>query len=516
MPRFYSVVTLSLLVEVAFAAPTSIWAISIWEAPAPPPDQGPPLSAHALRNKSKLKYEVIGIVGAYIVWASLSFLLLLFIGKRLRRKAQTSLRTLNMELVKPGPTVNQAALGTGPSPTSPKKPWASPTVTLKSWKGPKHAYKESLNSVSTFDESIIEQDRSKNADEMERLYAAVMAHDSKKSTPQPRQHAGFGRSPLASPASNTTFETATARSPPYSATFGREPMRSPDSAPQEALRSPGFAPQEVLRSPGFAPQDALRSPGFAPQQGLRSPGFAPPEFQHLRNDHNSNNIGAALEYPPPLITPDDYSRVPTASTGSSKMTKAVAFMSPAHSRGTSANSNKSRPSAISIRGLPISPPIVSPELRSSVYSDDASMTSRVYTPGPPPLTPMQKSAAAQARESERKPSMRAPAPAPLPIQTSAANSSRSLPFREHFPTPPQSAPPTKVTYLEKRNSILHPAPKTGVPSTPYSAYQPFTPMTPITPGRLVTKEERKRQRKQAGVKVLSDDDVVRSDEDMWQ
>jgi hypothetical protein len=41
-------------------------------------------------------------------------------------------------------------------------------------------------------------------------------------------------------------------------------------------------------------------------------------------------------------------------------------------------------------------------------------------------------------------------------------------------------------------------------------------MTPITPGRLVTKEDRKRAKKRGGTKVLSDDDMVKSDEEMWQ
>jgi len=126
-----------------------------------------------------------------------------------------------------------------------------------------------------------------------------------------------------------------------------------------------------------------------------------------------------------------------------------------------------------------------------------------------------KSAAAQAREIDRKGATRAPAPTPLHLRPAAAVSAGSLPFREAY-TPPQSAPATKVTYLEKRESVLHPTPKTGVPHTPYSAYQPFTPMTPITPGRLVTKEDRKRAKKQGGTKVLSDDDMVKSDEEMWQ
>jgi hypothetical protein len=41
-------------------------------------------------------------------------------------------------------------------------------------------------------------------------------------------------------------------------------------------------------------------------------------------------------------------------------------------------------------------------------------------------------------------------------------------------------------------------------------------MTPVTPGRLVTKEDRKRAKKYGGTKVLSDDDMVKSDEEMWQ
>jgi hypothetical protein len=40
-------------------------------------------------------------------------------------------------------------------------------------------------------------------------------------------------------------------------------------------------------------------------------------------------------------------------------------------------------------------------------------------------------------------------------------------------------------------------------------------MTPVTPGRLVTREERKRQKKKEGLKVLSEDDAVKSDEDLW-
>lgn len=449
------ILALSLLNSV-HAAPVNIWHISIWESPAPPPDQGPPLSAHALRDKSKLPYEVAGILGAYVVWAAVSALLILFVGKCLREKAKSSPCTLNMEIVKPH--VNPTGFGVAPGPKSPVQQWASPATTaVNSFQSPKfgHDYKSSQASVSTFDDRIIEQDKARNMDHMERLYAAVMAHDEKKSPP--KQTSGFDHAPLKSPTMN------------------------------------------------------------------------PPELQHLRAESNAVQ---ALGHPmaPSSTSPtSEYSRpTPTLSAASSRLTKAVSFFSSSHSRASSAASTKSRPSRISIRKLPISSPIASPDLReSATYVDEPPLSGRNYAPGPPPLTPAMKSAAAharemdmksaaaQAREMDRIQAARAPAPPPLPLQSSAVNGSRSLPFRDAY-TPPQSAPATKITYLEKRESVLHPAPKTGVPSTPYSAYQPFTPMTPITPGRLVTKEERKRIKKQGGTKVLSDDDMVKSDEDMWR
>lgn len=450
------ILALGLLLTLVHAAPVSIRHISIWESPAPPPDQGPPLSAHALRDKSKLPYEIAGILGAYVLWAVVSALLILFIGRRLRRKAQASLRTLNMEIIKP--SVNPTGVGVGPGPKSPVRQWASPATTaVNSLKSPRfgHDYKSSQASVSTIDDRVVEQDKARNMGEMERLYAAVMAHDEKKSPP--KQANGFDHAPLKSPAMN------------------------------------------------------------------------PPELQHLRAGSNAVQALSHPLAPSPPSPTSEYSRpTPTPSAASSRLTKAVSFLSSSHSRSSSAASTKPRPSRISIRKLPISPPIASPDLREcATYVEEPPHSGRNYTPGPPPLTPAMKSAAAharemdmksaapQAREMDRKQATRAPAPAPLPLQPPAANSSRSLPFREAY-TPPQSAPATKITYLERRESVLHPAPKTGVPSTPYSAYQPFTPMTPVTPGRLVTKEDRKRAKKRGGTKVLSDDDMVKSDEDMWQ
>jgi len=67
--RYLSSVSAVFIVVFAFitapttARPGSIWSVHIDKDPAPPPDEGPPQSAGALRDKSKLKYEIAGIAG---------------------------------------------------------------------------------------------------------------------------------------------------------------------------------------------------------------------------------------------------------------------------------------------------------------------------------------------------------------------------------------------------------------------------------------------------------------------
>lgn len=181
-------------------------------------------------------------------------------------------------------------------------------------------------------------------------------------------------------------------------------------------------------------------------------------------------------------------------------------------RGDPADQGKRRPGHISVRGQPISQPLGSATLTdASFYSDEGTMSPRVYNPGPPPPTPGQKSAIGSTQEVEKK-----VPPAPLSLRSAAAsNSSNSLPFRQFYNESMRSAPPTKTTFLDRRESVLGVHPKTGVPQTPYSPYMPFTPMTPITPRTLVTKKEMRKNRKKEGLKVLSEDDMVMSDEDMW-
>jgi hypothetical protein len=113
-----------------------------------------------------------------------------------------------------------------------------------------------------------------------------------------------------------------------------------------------------------------------------------------------------------------------------------------------------------------------------------------------------------------------PKPLALGSASSAGGSSlrtAPLPFRA-LRSPYTQRPPSmiKATEVERpANSRFLQTPRTGVPATPYSPYMPQTPLTPMTPSRLVTREERKRAKKEEGRRVLTAADVVPEEEDIW-
>lgn len=204
-------------------------------------------------------------------------------------------------------------------------------------------------------------------------------------------------------------------------------------------------------------------------------------------------------------------KAPMSPRSNSRLSK-VSGLSPFNSNSrTSTNSSKIR-SPISLRKLSISSPVGSPNAtKTDAYGHgQPPLTPRLYNPGPPPLAPPSKPSPAKAPGTGR-----APAPAPLSLSTishnSPGNGSSSLPFRDAYPL--QSAPATKTTILE-RPTHLKPGIRTGVP-TPYSPYMPFTPVTPLTPSRMVTKRQRKREMREHGLRVLTEDDMVKDDAEMW-
>lgn len=472
----------------AAAVPTSIWHVSILQAPAPPADVDT-ASPNALRDKSYLPAEIGSIIGAYVFFVLCIGVALLLVGRRLRRAAQASPKTLAMEMMKPART--EFSHAPDPSPISPldKNPYGqSPSSTVNTrdmWPSPQkssigygfqkdkrgHNKQASIqSSVVTFDESVIEDDKDRNQREMERLYAAVMEHDEQKSTttldktapnvqhPPELQHL---RSPSIAqqPASPQRTETK-----PAGLSIAGSPRKhtrpSPITTSSRASSRSSFG--------SFGKKRGIRTLPISPPMG--SPDLVP----EYRSTYGESEPLSPRHYepgPPPPTPPqrDSYGRQ------EDRMDR----LSPRHAAFP-------RPSM--------------PTIQSSSCRESVETTSSKHKRAPPPL-------ALRTRGPESASSSQAHIhTAPLPLRN--LNSNRTTAER-----PPSTI---KATVVESRPHNQHLAgPRTGVPMTPYSPYMPFTPLTPMTPSRLITREERKRKEKEEGRRVATIADKVEEEGEMW-
>ena len=506
-----------LFITATTASPTDIWHVSIWEAPAPPPGKGPPLDDHSLRDLSYLPAQIASIIGAYVLSVLIIGSAILFVGRRLRRAAQASPGTLSMEMMKP--VKHDVPNAFDPSPISPSNnnlygPSPNSTIDMKNnWPSPQsksardsdgwgsiakgHKKQPSVvSSVVTFDESVIEDDKERNQKEMERLYAAVMEHDEKKSTSV--SHLPDEQRPQSPPELQHLRSTQQPPEPP--------PRSDTVSPARTATKSPRASSRPTPLS--FHSRNSSRSSlgSFSKKRGIRS-----------------------LPISPPMGSPD---LVPgyNARYGESEPLTPRVYDDPGPPPPTPPQRKASQPRENVMDASRLSP-------RSTQFHEPSIpsiRTPRTSVPAIPAIQTIPETSRPelQSRSSDRSKTKRTPAPLALRIQApvgSGPGSSSSaqhhplrsapLPLRNQHPTNYNAdRPPSmiKATVLERKapNSQNLRTPMTGVPMTPYSPYMPRTPLTPMTPSRLVTRAERKRREKEEGKRVATIDDAVEEEADM--
>ncbi|KAI9683873.1 MAG: hypothetical protein M1829_004207 [Trizodia sp. TS-e1964] len=181
MPRLLPALAIvaSIISTLAAGAPSPDYPLGIDWDPAPSPEDGPPLSRNASRDPSLLPAQIGGIVGAYAGVVLICGFCLVLIGRRLRLRAQTSSKSLDVEMVKPA-IVNQYTSsplsGTSAKNFSWPKSGKSPSIGNSPSIGPASPRRDT---VVTFDQSVIDSDKERSEREMQRLYAAVMEQNSK-------------------------------------------------------------------------------------------------------------------------------------------------------------------------------------------------------------------------------------------------------------------------------------------------------------------------------------------------
>lgn len=455
LPALFSV---SIVVDISRAAPASvpesksIWGITIRHEPAPSPEDGPPASANVLRDHGKLKHKVVSIVVAYLAWALVTSLAVFLVGRRLRRDQQGSDQTPKMEIPKPTGTITLREIEAGPrSPVSALSP--------------------------------------KSPGKMASIKSWAKNHNKSK-------QAGADLSTVTSQIDERVVDEDRNRNMDemaklYAAVMAHDEERGSNRAQSSVGSSP------ILEDP-ITP----KSPSYPPE--MAHPAYNPPGSPRAYQGNNRDLT------PKPSMSMDTDEQQLLNGEPAPRRTKnsALSIISSKASKFTSSNS-KVRPSPITVRGQPISKPMGSADLRQSVLTPPHSaVPSSVQSPGPPPPPPGKTPLpAVEEIEMHGRPQLTSLA------NTASTNQAKALPFRQ-YQDALKSAPPTKTTFLDRMASGAN-GPKTGVPKTPYSPYCPNTPMTPMTPRRLLSKEEIKKNKKQYALKVVEENEMVKSESDMW-
>lgn len=529
--------------RIVSARPSSIWTVSIDEGPAPAPQDGPPLSASAIRDKAYLPLELGAVFGAYLFAILVIGTALYTVGRRLRRSAQSSPRSLAMEMMKPvnlstkDPAVTNISPSQanpwGPSPVTPldvKNMWPSPNPQASwpspdlarhpklghsqnpNWNQPKnHNRQPSIqSSTGTFDESVIEQNKAKNEMEMARLYAAAVEHQEKKQSQTPTNVQPLSQNPPELQHLRITMPNSPPTSPKAPITSSSNET-SPTS-PQRHARALRPSPISVAGTSthsrassgtsfiSFGRKNSVR------KLGISSPISPPMGSPELREDHMREYSDAEP------LTPREYNPGPPPVPPKNE-----------ESRGAQRQHEPTSPRLMNFSKH------FSTSIRSSRTSTTVSPSHTPRTAGLPTFSMTHESVESLPQQDADQSSPRKLVPkslrkpAPLPLRTNIETDSPKALSLRTAPLPlrnlgtgygrPQST--IKATVVESKPDLLH-APRTGVPSTPYSPfYFPSTPLTPMTPSRLVTKEERKRKKKEEGRRVATFEDAVIQEKDMW-
>lgn len=493
--------TALVLLSALTPASAGLWDVDIDLSPAPSPEDGPPFSAHATRNRSLLPYQIIGVVASYLATVFIVGILLLTVGRRLRKRART-MADRPTEMTKPMFGAFEQ------SPISPHKVWGS----LRSKKSTASSLRSRSNYGSpdgqntfSFDRDVIENDRRKAQEQMAQIYGTLWEDEEQK-----LQH--------------TVSTTELPRSHPGVPTLSIPRPDRPDL-------------QRVRTSDSFT---------YSPTSPI-SPNVSYRAIYPYNSPSNTSGPGQTYNPTSPI------------TTQSAQRTRATSFTNNKTPEATAGPVPSKQTVRKSIKNLKISAPIQ--RLRNDDNHDDARtpLSPSFYTdPGLPPEPPTSRTLDSQGypvtpgstvtadfvgaydvdldevRDLPQAYPQRLPQQIPESPERrrggNATNANANLPFREkygrnnlrpqNYPpmSPghlyPQSAGPTVTTFVDAPRSHLA-APLTGA-ETPYSPYFVGAVITPVTPN-IMSREERKQRRKEerATKGAIMEEDLVADEKDLW-
>lgn len=369
-------------------------------------------------------------------------------------------------------------------------------------------------SVISFDAAVVEADRQKRQQEMERLYAAVMAQDDRRSQQK------ITSPPLPPP----PMDLPSGSPPEYSR---KKPPRLITNAPnlRHLQSSQGQYPPSPL-SPS-TPKSPVRA--IYPPNGPMPPMPSGPTSP-LRAEYPTHNMAPVYQpHQDQLYINRDRSASDGSQRSTKKFRKSLKNIKISSPMAIDDNSDGARtplsPRFYADPGIPPDPPTsrTVDTMNSQAYPATTPGTGRSWRYGddlPRETEPAdqidQVRAVPHPNPQRNIPRINPPLPAsPSPPRSTGLTA--PLPFRQ---ADHHSQAPAKTTFLERkpRNQYLGASlgtPRTGL-ATPYSPYMPFTPLTPVTPRLASRAERRQRMREERSIRgAVVEEDAVKEEGEIW-
>lgn len=509
---------LATITNAAATHPVSRRAFDPLNVDTPSPEDGPALSADALRNPAYLPAQIGGIVGAYAFSLVLVAITLLLLNKKRRQHIEAS---FDFDDIDASYQLQQLARPDGAFQYPLTPPLTHQQFELLQAQQnefrPKlipYIHPGSSSSIDPLgvnplvDQNIVATDHVMAQQQLEDMYKHVMEHEEAKQrgvaigtpvygTGQPR-HLSESTDRLSGPAVPAAPQTSKKER------FKPANLNLSSAKEEKSSGSKTASFLSALRSPRkkSAKGVSISSPIMTPQTST---------FPRESDAANWSNSGAAS------IPPRQYAPAPPppppASPGRLSMGAVVQPRASGYSQQPTPDQSPESVQSIDER---IGSQLDMRHARNGSYAPSEDPESATTATSQSALVGLPQSPKPGATFPSLPLSPKPGATFSRPNAPSAVRTGGSLPLRAYEPSlasPSQIRSTTKQTVFERKGP-LSPMGEARTPGTavPYSPYQPMTAVMPITPS-LVTKEDRKRMKKM--MPKTPTVEMVQSSDDMW-
>lgn len=490
-----------------------LWSVDIDNGPAPSPEDGPPFSAHATRDKALLPYQIIGVLAAYLGMVLILSTALLTFGRKLRKQALTAAERPT-EMVKP---MIMLLAGQSPARTrlGPFSRLQRKTSQTSSMRSKLSGVASPMDSSVNFDLNVIEEDRQRNQDALAKVYQSIYEAEDRKT--------------------HINVDTADQRTVP-ALSIPRPPRRAPAHL---RVDSGAFSRADAQpASPRTPISPAIRAI-YPPMPGL-------PNYEQSQSPIRTRRTGGSMDRRSAQSGEYEGSAQYNlrGKLARDRLRKSLKISAPMRDDNSDGARTPLSPRFYTDPGIPPEPPSAhtvdsqwqrSPDTMRSYREGNEYEFDRMKSARDLPLEHPQRQMKVDGLPLSPKRSMR---PLGSPQSRRAANGSGALPLRQfadqqratpvspvstwsaHPISPGLTSPAIRHNEVEldvKRLRGGLPSAMAHMGQTPYSASFMNAMITPVTPHFTTRAERLQKQKEERALRgAITEEDQVQDESEMWR